>query len=121
VHPAVQAVLSFGIDVTLAYHATESGLNMRARAAEPVVKVEMAEGGIEVVAPKQADHAATEPDAFRVAGRAGEHARRLGYLVDALLAVFDGIAGRLLFGRFGATALGERRGRAEINGIVPPV
>jgi hypothetical protein len=53
VDPAIQAVLGFGIDVTLAYHAAESGLDMRAWAAKPVVKVEVAEGGVEVIAPQQ--------------------------------------------------------------------
>ncbi len=72
-----------GIDMALPDQAAESGLDMRARAAETVVEVEVAEGGVEVVAPQQADHAAAEPDAFRVAGRPVEQARRLGDLVDA--------------------------------------
>ena len=54
-----------------------------AGAAKPVVKVEVAEGGVEVVAPEQADHPAAEPDAFRVAGRPGEQAGGFGDLVDA--------------------------------------
>src|SRR5215468_10668867 len=50
--------------------AAEARLDMAARAAEAVIEVEMAEGGVEVVQPHQADHAAAEPDAFRIAGRA---------------------------------------------------
>ena len=82
-HPAIQAFRGLGVDMALPHQAAESGLDMRARAAEPVVKVEVAEGGIEIVAPQQADHPAAEPDAFRVAGRPGEQARRFGDLVDA--------------------------------------
>ena len=42
---------------------------MAARAAKPVVEIEMAERGIEIVTPQQADHAATEPDALGVPAR----------------------------------------------------
>ena len=95
------------IDVALPDQAAESRLDMGARAAEPVVEVEMAEGGVEIVPPKQADHPAAEPDAFRVAGRPGEDAGGLGDLVDLLLAFLGGVGGRfLLFGRRGAAALG---------------
>ena len=110
-----------------------------ARAAEAVVKVEVAEGGVEVVAPEQADHPAAEPDAFRVAGRPGQHAGGFGDLVDLLLAFLGGV-GRPVsaVGRLAVAALGRRRGAAaklnaatqstaqnrrneDINGIVPPV
>ena len=67
----------------------------------------MAEGCVEVVAPEQADHPAAEPDAFRIAGRAGEDARRLGNLVDTLLPFLGGV-GRPAspLGRFGGAGLG---------------
>src|SRR5665213_1848682 len=55
---AIEGVLGLGIDRSLAYQTAESGLNMRTRAAKPVVEVEMAEGGVEVIPPKQADHTA---------------------------------------------------------------
>ena len=42
---------------------------MAAGAAKPVIEVEVPESGVEVVPPHQGDDAATEPDAFRVAGR----------------------------------------------------
>ena len=48
--------------------AAECRLDVSAGTAEAVVKVEMAKGGIEVVNPHQADHAAAKPDAFGVAG-----------------------------------------------------
>ena len=109
-------VRGLGVDVALAHQAAESGLDMGARAAKPVVKVEMAEGGVEVVPPEQADHPAAEPDAFRVAGRAGQQARGFGDLVDLLLAFLGGFGGRFLSSgwpgrRFGRT----RRWRSTLR------
>ena len=102
----------FRIDVALADHAAERRLDMRARAAEPVVEVEMAEGGVHVVPPQQPDHPAAEPDAFRVAGRAADQAGGFGELVDLALGVLGGI-GRLgrrrLVAGLGIAALGEGR------------
>jgi hypothetical protein len=43
---------------------------MSARTAEPVIQVEVPESGIQVIAPHQADHPTSEPDAFGVSGRA---------------------------------------------------
>ena len=51
----------------------------------------MAEGGVEIVAPEQVDHAAAEPDAFRIAGRAAQVLGGLGELVDLLLAFLGGV------------------------------
>ena len=42
---------------------------MAAGAAEAIIEIEMAEGGVEIVAPHQHDDAPTEPDAFRISGR----------------------------------------------------
>ena len=92
-HPGIEAFRRFRVDIALADHAAERRLDMRAGAAEAVVKVEMAEGGVEVVPPQQADHPAAEPDAFRIAGRAGDQAGRLGELVDLALGVLGGSAG----------------------------
>ena len=116
--PAVKGFLGLGIDIALPHQAAESGLDMGARAAKAVVKVEMAEGGVEIVAPEQADHAAAEPDAFRIAGRAGQEPRRLGDFVDLFLAFLGGVGGRLLrFGRFAVTAaLREGGWTAEAEG-----
>ena len=96
---AVQGFLGLGVDIALSHQAAESGLDMGRRAAKPVVEIEVAEGSVEIVPPQQADHPAAEPDAFRVAGGAGEDTRGLGDLVNSLLAVFDGLFGRRLFGR----------------------
>ena len=92
--------------------AAKGRLDMAARAAEAVVKVEMAEGGIEIVAPQQADHPAAEPDAFGIARRTAQRLLRFGEFVDLLrllgwlLAVRRGLIGRL-----GVGALRQCRGR----------
>jgi hypothetical protein len=58
-HPRVKAVGGFRVDVaSVLDEAAERGLDMSARTAETVVEIEMAEGGIEIVAPKKADDAA---------------------------------------------------------------
>lgn len=64
---------------------------MAAGAAEPFIEIEMAERGIEVVAPHQADHAPSEPDAFRVSGWAIDRLRGLDELVGLALAIFGRI------------------------------
>src|ERR1700688_88075 len=112
--PAIQAVLGLGVDRALSHQAAESGLDMRAWAAETVVKIEVAEGRIEIVPPQQADHPAAKPNAFRIAGRASDRAGRLGNFVDALLAVFGGVAVRfLLFRRPEVAALSVQRCAGE--------
>src|SRR5262249_53945610 len=80
--------------------AAEARLDMAARAAEAVIEVEMAEGSIEVVQPHQADHAAAEPDAFRIAGRA----------VNGLLGLDE-------FGRLALVFL-DRIGRLAVRGVL---
>src|SRR4051794_15729212 len=107
-YTSVQTLLRLGVDIPLADQAAESRLDMATRAGEAVVQVEMAEGGVEIVAPEQADHPAAEPDAFRIAGRAGNEARGLGDLVElllAVLAVLGGVGRRLGFRRLTVAAL----------------
>ena len=83
--PAVQAVGGLRIDgVSVQNQAPERRLDVAARAAEPIVEIEMAKGGIEIVAPQQADHAAAKPDAFRVAGWPAQGALGFGEFVDLL-------------------------------------
>jgi hypothetical protein len=55
----------------------------------------MAKRGIEIIAPKQADHAPTQPQAFRVGCRPSQEPLGFGELVDFLLG-FLGVAGRRL-------------------------
>ena len=84
----------FGVDLAAkAGQAAEGGLDMAAGATEAVVQVEMAERGIEVVPPHQADHAAAEPDAFGVSGRAVDGLRRLDEFVGLALVVLAGVGG----------------------------
>jgi hypothetical protein len=110
---AVQTVLGLGIDMALAHNATESCLDMRAWAAKSVVKVEMAEGGVEVVPPQQADDAAAQPDAFRIAGRPGQGPRGFCDLIGLFLPFLGSIGRRrLLLRRFAFAALGESRAEA---------
>jgi len=97
--PPGKAVRHLGIDLVEEPHqATERRLDMAARAAEPVVEVEMAEGGIEVVAPHQDHDPAAEPDAFGVAGRAVDRLLGLNEFVGLALVVLGGIRGRRIGG-----------------------
>ena len=85
---------------------------MLARTAKPVVKIEMAERGVHVVPPQQADHTAAEPDAFRVAGRPANQTGSFGKLVCPALRILCGV-GSLGWGCFVAalrlTTLGKSR------------
>ena len=96
---------------------------MAAGAAEAVVEIEVAEGGVEVVPPHQADHAPAEPDAFRIAGRAVDRLRGLDEFVGLALVVLGGVgrrAGRLrLFLRGRGAALGESRRRSRSEATRP--
>ncbi len=67
---------------------------MAAGAAEPFIEIEMAERGIEVVAPHQPDHAPSEPDAFRISCGAIDRLRGLNELVGLALAIL----GRICWG-----------------------
>lgn len=64
---------------------------MTAGTTEPFIKVEMAERGIEVVSPHQADHAPSEPDAFRISCGAIDGLRSLHEFVGLALAIFSRI------------------------------
>ena len=79
-----------------AYHATERRLDMATGAAEPLVKVEMTERGVEVVAPHQANDAPSKPDAFRVASGTIDGLRGFHEFVSLALAFLGGIARSLL-------------------------
>jgi hypothetical protein len=86
-----------------------------ARAAEPVIKIEMTKGGVEIVAPHQADDAPAEPNTFRVSGRTVDRLRRFREFVGLALAILGrirGIGGRLA-GLIGVSALGN--GASDTN------
>src|SRR4051794_24114799 len=94
-HAGIEALGRFRIDVVaLTDDAAESGLYVRSRATKAVVEVEMAEGGVHVVAPHQSYHPPAKPDAFRVAGRTVHQAAGFGEFVDLALR-FLGRVGRL--------------------------
>jgi hypothetical protein len=115
-HPRAETLRRLGIDGALSHDAPERGLNVRTWAAETVVKVEMPEGGIEVVAPEEADDATAEPDAFRIAGRAVDQARGFREFVGLTL-ILGGIGGlsglRRLVAGLGLVALGGGRKRRQ--------
>ena len=116
--PPVQAVGGLRIDRGgMQNQAPERRLNMAARAAKPVIEVKMAERGIEIVAPQQADHPAAEPDAFGIAGRSAQDALGLGEFID-FLGLFGGILARrgLLLGGLGVIRLGKCGRRRERDG-----
>ena len=110
--PSIKAVGGFGIDhVGMQNKAPERHLDMAAWAAEAVIELKVAKGGVQIVAPKQADDAPPKPDAFRIAGWAAYGALRFSKLVDfmgLLRAVFGGVLGALLGGVSGAVF--RRRG-----------
>src|SRR5712671_1447649 len=111
-HASVEALGYLRIDIgALADDAAEGRLDMGPGTAEPVVKVEVAEGGVHVIPPHQADHPAAEPDAFWVAGRPVDQTGGFGELVDLALGILGGI-GRLgggwLVAALGVAGLGER-------------
>ena len=106
--PGIEGVRSLWVDGALAHDAPERLLDMRAGAGESVIEVEMAEGGVQVVAPEQADDPPAEPNAFRASGRAGDQAGGFGKFIGSALAVFAGLAGGSGRG-LGVAALGEGR------------
>src|SRR5258706_16407244 len=107
-HPGVKALGYFWIDIgALANDAAEGRLDMGPGTAEPVVEVEVAEGGVHVIPPHQPDHPAAEPDAFRLARRPVDQTRRLGQLLHPALGIFGGI-GRLRGGPLAAAVATAR-------------
>lgn len=96
---AVQGFGNLGIDGRAeSHHAAERRLDMAAGASEPLIEIEMAERGIEIVSPHQPNHTPAEPDAFRVSGGAVDRLRRLYELVGLALAVLGSIPRSLLGG-----------------------
>jgi hypothetical protein len=86
-NPRIQAFRRLWIDVALSHNAPERGLNVLAGASETIVEIEMPECRVQVVTPKQSDHTAAEPDAFRIAGRPAHLGRGLGEFFNPALRV----------------------------------
>jgi len=97
--------------------AAERRLDVAARTAKPIVKVEMPERGIEVVDPHQPHHPPAQPDTFGVAGRAVDGLGGFRELVGLALAVLGRIGwGGPLFGLIlgmGFAALGKCASKTE--------
>jgi hypothetical protein len=115
VNAPVERFLGLGIDIPLAHQTAKRGLDVVSGASKAIVQIEVAESGVEVVAPEQVDHTAAQPDTFRIAGRTAQSLGGFGDLVDLFLAFFvlgSGLGCRLgrRLGRL-ATALGESRAR----------
>ena len=118
-NPVVQTPLHLVVDLrTKSGQAAERGLDMPAGAAEPVVKIEVTKGGVEIVAPHQANDTPAEPDAFRVSGGTVDRLRRFNEFIRLVLAVLGGIgriggrpAGLILGGRI--AALGARASNTD--------
>lgn len=110
---AVQGLRDLRIDgCTESHHTAERRLDVAAGASEPLIEIEVAERGIEIVSPHQADDTPAKPDAFGVSGRAVDRLRSLYKLVCLALAILGGLSGVWLGGRvLGAAiaALGDGR------------
>jgi hypothetical protein len=81
--------------------AAEAGLDVACRAAESIVKIEVPEGSFDIISPEQAHNSTTEPNAFGIAGRAGDHTLGFGVLVELVQLVLggrSGLVGRLPIG-----------------------
>src|SRR5262245_20332350 len=96
VDPSAKGFLGLGIDVSLPDEAPERSLDMGTRAAEPVIKIQVTEGRIEIVAPKQVNHTAAKPDAFGITGRTAQSPRCFRDLVDLFLGFLGCVGGRFL-------------------------
>jgi hypothetical protein len=112
-NPVVQAPLDLVVNLDAkSGQAPEGRLDMAARTAKPVVQVEVAKGGVEVVTPHQADDAAAQPDTFGVPGRTIDGLGCFSEFIGPALVIPRGIgrtARRLggLIGGGGCPTLGE--------------
>ena len=84
-NPSAQTFRRLWIDVPLSHNAPERCLNVLPRASKPVVEIEMPECSVKVIAPKQSDHPAAEPDAFRIASRTADLGGRFGEFIELAL------------------------------------
>jgi hypothetical protein len=99
VDATIEGFGDLGIDCCAeAHHAAERRLDVAAGATEPFIEVKMAERGIKVVAPHQADNAPSKPHAFRISCRAIDGLRGLDELVGLTLAILGRVCWRGLLG-----------------------
>lgn len=105
----VQAVGGFGIDTILVQNqAAKRRLDVSAGTAKTIVEIEVAKRCIDVVPPQQADRTATEPYAFGITRRTGNHALDISVLIDFLRRLFGW--GGFAVGRGAVGRLRQRRG-----------
>jgi hypothetical protein len=105
---AAQAIGHLRIDGSEAHQTAKSRLDMAARAPKPVVKIKVAECGVEVVAPHQNHHPAAEPNAFGVSGGAVNGLSRFHEFVGFALIVLGGIGWGSGICRFRRLILGAK-------------
>ena len=74
-------------------HVDETFRTINPATGKPIAEVQHASPADERVPPHQADHAAAEPDAFRIAGRAVDGLGGLGEFIDLALVVLGGVLG----------------------------
>ena len=103
-------IVCLGIDRAEAHQTTKRRLDVTARATKPVIKIEMAKGGVEIVAPHQDHDPAAKPNAFRVSGRTIDGLRCLNEFVGFALTFLGHIGrrGRIWRGRFSRLILGAK-------------
>jgi len=104
VNAAIERLGHLGIDLRAeAGQAAEGCLDMAARAAKTVVKIEVTKGRVEVVKPHQAHHATAKPDTFGVPGRPADGLRGFDEFIGLALIFLGGFGG---LGRIGRARLG---------------
>jgi hypothetical protein len=94
VNAATERLGDLGIDLSAKPgQATESCLDMAARATKTVIEIEVTKGGVEIVKPHQAHHTTAEPDAFGVSGRSVDGLRGLDEFIGLALIFLGGFGG----------------------------
>ncbi|MBS0528803.1 MAG: hypothetical protein JSS22_05365 [Proteobacteria bacterium] len=89
---STQDIGCLGIDRSKPDQAAKGCLHVTARAAKPIVQIEMAKGGVQVIAPHQDNHATAEPDAFRVSSGTVDGVLSFNEFVGFALAVLGGVS-----------------------------
>src|ERR1700704_6340311 len=107
-HPVVDLLGGLRVDISLANDAAEGCRDMAGRTAETIIKIEMPERGIEIVAPEQAPPPPAEPKAFGVGGGASQELLGFREFVDLLRRLLA-VARLLLVGRLLIGVLGKAR------------
>jgi hypothetical protein len=72
--------------------AAKGSLDVAARAAKAIIEIEMAEGGVQIVAPHQAHHSPAKPNAFGVARRPVYDLCGFGKFVGLALVLLGGVS-----------------------------